>query len=309
MPYRGVNLSGAEFGDVLPGVEGVDYTFPTAAQVDYFTSKGMNTFRVGFKWERLQPAANGELVEAYATKLDALVAYATSKQATVILNPHNFARYYGVPVGSPQVPEAVFADVWRRLALRYGSNPLVMFNLVNEPHDLPTEQWVSSANAAILAIRTAGAANTIIVPGNAWTGAHSWSATSYGTPNSVAMLAITDPSNNVLFEVHQYLDESSGGGSGPCVSTTIGSERLAGFVKWLRDNGKKGFVGELAGRNDATCNAAVTDMLTSMMGASDVLVGWLWWGAGPWKDSYPFVIEPKNGVDRPAMAVIRPFLF
>ena len=215
-----------------------------------------------------------------------------------------------MPVGSAQVPEAVFADLWRRLALRYGANPHVMFNLVNEPHDLPTEQWVLAANAAIAAIRGASAANTIIVPGNAWTGAHSWSSTSYGTPNSVAMLAITDPSNNVLYEVHQYLDANSSGGSGPCVSATIGSERVAGFVRWLRDNGKKGFVGELAGRDDAMCNAAVTDMLTTMMGASDVLVGWLWWAAGPaWREGYPFVIEPKNGLDRPAIALLRPFLF
>jgi len=309
MPYRGVNLAGAEFGDVLPGVEGVDYTFPTTAEVDYFLSKGMNTFRLGFKWERLQPQANGELAEAYATKLDALVADATAKGATVILNPHNFARYYGVTVGSPSVPDAVFANLWQRLATRYGQNPRVMFNLVNEPHDIPTEQWVSAANAAIAAIRGAAAQNTIIVPGNGWTGAHSWSSASYGTPNSVAMLAITDPSNNVLFEAHQYLDANSGGGGGPCVSTTIGSERLAGFVQWLRDNGKKGFVGEFAGRNDATCNAAVTDMLTSMMGSSDVLVGWLWWAAGPWRADYPFVIDPKDGLDRPAMALLKPFLF
>ena len=175
------------------------------------------------------------------------MADATSKGATVILNPHNFARYYGVTVGSPSVPDAVFADLWRRLAARYGSNPRVMFNLVNEPHDIPTEQWVSAANAAIAAVRGASAQNTIIVPGNGWTGAHSWASSSYGTANSVAMLAITDPGNNVLFEVHQYLDANSGGGSGPCVSTTIGSERLAPFVKWLRDNGKKGFVGEFAG--------------------------------------------------------------
>lgn len=309
MPYRGVNLAGAEFGDTLPGVAGADYKFPNPNEVDYFIGKGMNTFRVGFKWERLQPQANGDLVQTYVAELDALVNYATARQTTVILNPHNFARYYGNTVGSTQVPNAVFADLWHRLATRYGQNPRVMFNLVNEPHDLPTEQWVGAANAAIAAIRSAGATNTIIVPGNAWTGAHAWTSNSYGTPNSVAMLDITDPGNNVLFEVHQYLDANSGGASGPCVSGTIGSERLAGFVKWLRDNGKKGFVGEFAGRNDDMCNAAVTDMLTYMHANSDVLVGWLWWAAGPGWGDYVFSLEPKDGADRPAMALIKPFLF
>ena len=70
MPYRGVNLAGAEFGTALPGTEDRDYKWPTSSEVDYFVSKGMNTFRIGFKWERLQPVANGELAGPYLAKLD-----------------------------------------------------------------------------------------------------------------------------------------------------------------------------------------------------------------------------------------------
>ncbi len=310
LPWRGVNLAGGEFGNVLPGTEGRDYKWPTASEVDYYLGKGMNTFRIGFKWERLQPKAGGELESAYLAKLDAIVTYATSKGAAVILNPHNFARYYGNPVGSTQVPSSVFADLWRRLALRYASNGHVMFNLVNEPNNMPTEQWVNAANAAIAAIRAAGASNLIHVPGNGWTGAHSWADDYYGTPNAKAMLDIVDPGNNLVFEVHQYLDPNSGGASDQCVSTTIGSERLAPFLAWLRANGKKGFVGEFAGGNNATCNAAVEDMLTAMMSASDVLVGWQWWAAGPaWNNNYPFSLDPKeDGKDRPQMSLLVPHL-
>src|SRR6201999_429411 len=109
--------------------------------------------RIGFKWERLQPSAYGGLEAPYLARLDGLVRYATSHGGNVILNPHNFARYYGDTVGSSKVPNAVFADFWGRLGTRYASNPRVMFNLVNEPHDLPSEQWVSAANSAIAAIR------------------------------------------------------------------------------------------------------------------------------------------------------------
>jgi endoglucanase len=307
-PYRGVNLAGGEFGDALPGQENVDYTWPTSSEVDYYLSKGMNTFRVGFKWERLQPTANGELVAAYLAKLDGLVTYITAHGARAILNPHNFARYYGSLVGSAQVPDAVFADLWRRLATRYGSNERVIFNLVNEPNTMPTEQWVSAANAAIAAIRGAGATNELHVPGNGWTGAHSWTSSSYGTPNSIAMLDIVDPGNHMVYEVHQYLDTDAGGTSDQCVSTTIGSERLQAFVDWLRVHGKKGFVGEFAGGDNPTCNAAVADMLTAMSGASDVLEGWLWWAAGPWWGNYPFSLEPKNGQDQPQMKLLLPHL-
>jgi endoglucanase len=308
LPYRGVNLAGGEFGTALPGSEGIDYTWPTAPEVDYFVSKGMNTFRIGFKWERLQPTAGGELASGYVAKLDALVAHATSKGASVILDPHNFARYYGIPVGSSTVPASVFADLWRRLALRYADNPRVIFNLVNEPHTMPTEQWVGAANAAIQAIRAAGASNLIHVPGNAWTGAHSWNASYYGTPNAQAMLDIVDPSDRIVFEVHQYLDTDSSGSSDQCVSATIGSERLAPFVAWLRANGKKGFVGEFAGGNNSVCNAAVKDMLAAMMDASDVLVGWLWWAAGRAWRNYPFSLHPSGDQDQPQMTLLLPYL-
>jgi endoglucanase len=310
VPYRGVNLDGGEFGSAIPGVDGVDYRFPTTAEIDHFVAKGMNTFRIAFTWERLQPSAKGEFVAAYVAHLDELVAHATAKNAFVILHPQNFGRYYGNVVGSSAVPNEVFADFWSRMAKRYGANSRVMFNLENEPHDLPTEQWVGAANAAVTAIRATGATNTLIVPGNGWTGAWTWSSTSYGTPNSVAMLDVTDPADNMLYEVHQYFDETSQGLGGVCVSGTVGSERLKPFVDWLKANHKKGFVGEFAGGTSATCASTVNDMLTYVNANADVLLGWSWWAAGPgWGDSYPLTLEPAaDGTDRPQMAWLAPFL-
>lgn len=308
MPFRGVNLAGAEFGTAIPGVEGRDYEFPTPAEVDYFVGKGMNTFRIAFLWERIQPTANGALASTYASKLDSIVAYATSKGAFAIIEPHNFARYYGSVVGTTTVPNGVMADLWKRLATRYAANPRVMFNLMNEPRDMPTEQWVSAANASISAIRQAGATQAIHVPGNGWTGAHSWTSNWYGTANSVAMLKITDPVDNVYFEVHQYLDADSGGGGSSCVSATIGVERMKGFIDWLRANKKKGFLGEFAGTNTSVCQSAVKNMLDNLMQNTDVMVGWAWWAAGPAWGEYQLTIEPKAGVDRPQMAWLKPYL-
>lgn len=308
LPYRGVNLAGAEFGDDLPGVEGSDYGFPTNAEIDYFVARGMNTFRIPFKWERLQPSLYGTFTATYFAKLDAVVVYATKKGAHVVLEPHNFARYRGSLIGSQAVPNAAFADLWKRLATPYAKNARVFFNLVNEPHDMPTEQWVAGANAAIAAIRAAGAKNLIHVPGNAWTGAHAWEKTHYGTSNAVAMLGIVDPADNHVFEVHQYLDTNSGGASDQCVSATIGSERLASFVAWLRKHGKKGFVGEFAGGKNALCRSAVADMVTYMESQSDVLAGWLWWAGGPKWGNYPFLLDPSPTGDSPHMALLAPHL-
>ncbi len=308
LPFRGINLSSAEFGAALPGIFGKDYTFSKPAEIDYYLSKGFNTFRIGFKWERMQPVAHGELDATYFRRLEELVTYATSRGASVILNPHNFARYYGTPVGSSKVPSAVFADFWGRMATAYASNGNVMFNLVNEPHDMPTEQWVDAANDAIAAIRLAGATNIIVVPGNAWTGAHAWSSGYYGTPNAVAMLEIVDPLNRVFFEVHQYLDADSSGGSGTCISKTIGSERLANFVAWLRQTGRKGFLGEFAGGNNPTCRDAVEDMLQFMNESADVMAGWAWWAGGPWWGDYKFTLHPDKNGDRPQLSFLTSWL-
>lgn len=111
----------------------------------------------------------------------------------------------------------------------------------------------------IQAIRETGATNKILVPGNGYTGAHSWYATYYGSANAIVMLNITDPGNNMVYEVHQYLDGDSSGTdqSGTCVSTTIGAERLTEFTNWLKTNNKKGFLGEFAGGNNAQCGTAI----------------------------------------------------
>ncbi|MBS2014123.1 MAG: glycoside hydrolase family 5 protein [Deltaproteobacteria bacterium] len=307
--YRGVNLNGPDFGSALPGTHGVDYVFPDASDVDYFVGKRMNTFRVAFRWERLQRNARRTFDAAYSKELATLVKTVTARNGYVVLNPQNFARYYGNVIGSSAVPNAVFADLWKRLAQQYKSNPRVLFGLMNEPNTMPTEQWVSAAKAAVSAIRSTGARNVILVPGNGWSGAHSWNDDWYGTPNAVALLGISDPANNLLFEAHQYLDSDSSGQSDTCVSSTIGRERLAPFVAWLRANRRRGFIGELAGGRNATCYEAIADMVGYITSQSDVLVGWTWWAAGPWwPASYPFTLEPLDGIDRPQMNVLSPFL-
>ena len=103
-----------------------------------------------------------------------IVAYASSKGAKVIIEPHNFARYYGSHGRLGAGAERGLRRLLEARRGRYASDSHVMFNLVNEPHDINSEQWVGAANAAIAAIRAAGAHNTVVVPGNAWTGAHAW---------------------------------------------------------------------------------------------------------------------------------------
>jgi endoglucanase len=321
--YTGVNLSGAEFGQTsLPGNYNQHYIYPTQAEVDYFQSKGMNAIRLPFRWERLQRSANAAFHTTEFNRFHGFVSAATAKGMFVILDPHNFARYFPDPgnyqssaqglVGTA-VPNAVFADFWSRLATIYRTNTHVIFNLMNEPNSMPTEQWVSAANAAIAAIRAAGATNLILVPGNAWTGAWTWSANWYGTPNAQAMLNIVDSANHYAYDVHQYLDSDGSGSSPGIVSPTIGAERVAGFTQWLRANQRRGFLGEFAVANSTIGGGigdeAINNLLSHLEQNSDVWLGWAWWSAGPWWGDYMFSLEPiDDDTDRPAMNVLDNFI-
>lgn len=154
--------------------------------------------------------------------------------------------------------------------------------------------------AAINGIRAAGATTQyIFVEGNAYTGAWDW------TDNNDNLSGLTDPQDKIIYEMHQYLDSDSSGTSETCVSATIGKERLESATTWLKNNKKKGFIGEFAGGVNAVCESAVEGMLAYMSENSDVWTGAEWWAAGPWWGSYMYSLEPTDG---PAYSTYLPIL-
>jgi endoglucanase len=316
LPYRGVNLASAEFGPESEGVYGTDYVYPIPAYVEgydspaYYVNKGMNTFRLPFLWERLQPTLDGAFDATELERLTTTVDYLTSMSAHVIVDPHNYARYSGDIIGSSAVPSASFADFWSRLADQFRSNPYVVFGVMNEPHDMDVSVWVTAANAAIAAIRDTGATNLVLVPGSRWTGAHSWYNSDLdGAANSSALLDIYDSGDNMAVEVHQYLDAEMSGTESTCQSATIGSESLYNFTGWLTTYGMHGFLGEFGGGANATCQAAIDDILNYLEAYSDVWVGWTYWAGGPiWPVDYMTSLEPSGDADTAQMDTLEPHL-
>lgn len=306
---KGVNLAGAEFGEsVVPGVYEEHYIYPAQSEVDYFKSKKMNVIRLPFLWERLQPSLNQGFDQTEFDRLNQFVTEATAKNMYVILDPHNYARYRGNVIGTAQAPASAFADLWSRLANTYKGNAYVIFGLMNEPHTMATEDWLTAANAATSAIRDTGASNLILVPGNAWTGASTWSDSWYGTPNATVLLDFVDPGNNYAIEVHQYFDADHSGKS-PACATTNGAEKLESFTTWLASNNKRGFLGEFAGANNAACQQAIESALRHIDNNREYWLGWTWWAAGPWWGPYMYSIAPpENGGDAPQMSWLAPFL-
>ncbi|WP_158595940.1 cellulase family glycosylhydrolase [Oleomonas cavernae] len=301
----GISFSGGESTNPpSPDDElGTHYFYPTHAELDYYLDKGLNVIRVAFLWDRIQPTPSGALSASELALLDDIVNYATSRGVKVVLDAHNRGSAYGSTIGSPELPISAFADFWSRMAQHYAANENVMFGLMGEPI-MDASAWLQAANAAIAAIRAAGATQTVLVPGVDWDSALGWIVTDNAP---VIGTGVVDPADNYVFEVHQYMDADGGGMQPDTVSATIGVDRIRAVTEWARANGQKLFLGEVGANSDTLATTALTNMLAYMAQNSDVWVGVTYWEAGT-SYRYYFTISPVDGVDTPQMDVLESFI-
>ncbi len=312
-PYRpvgyhpGVNLAVAEFGkgDEL----GKTYAYPGTAEFAYFHSKGMRVVRIPFLWERVQPVVRGDLRPADVAELDRCVAQANQLGLAVLLDVHNYGgrtvagKHCFVGMDA-ELSGADFNDLWVRLAKRYQDRPLVWFGLMNEPHQHSAQLNAQLMQAAVDAIRATGARNLITVPGTAYTGAHSW----ISSGNAAAFETFKDPGDNVVFEVHQYLDQDHSGSHAEAVPGA-GAKRLTAFTAWAKAHHVRALLGETGWSQQPAAMQEGEAELAAMDHDRDVWLGFTYWAAGPWWGTYMYSLEPefpKGGapVDKPQMSVV-----
>ncbi|KAJ4415279.1 hypothetical protein N0V82_007441 [Gnomoniopsis sp. IMI 355080] len=291
--FFGASESGAEFGTgAIPGVYGTDFIFPDTSAIQTLMDMGMNSFRIPFLMERLAQSTMTATLDAdYLANLTTVVKYITDAGSYAVLDPHNYARYDGSIISST----SDFKTFWTNVATEFADDAKVIFDCNNEPHDMTTDtQTAELMQACIDGVRAAGATTQyIFVEGTSYTGAWTWTTSG----NSDNMGNLTDTVDNLLvYEMHQYLDSDGSGTSSTCVSTTIGKERVEAATTWLKDNGKIGIIGEFAGGANADCETAVEGLLDYLSENSDVWMGALWWGAGPWWADYIYSMEPPSGV-------------
>ena len=177
-----------------------------------------------------------------------------------------------------------------------------MFGLMNEPYAQTAEQWLTSTNAAIAAIRAAGAdTQTILVSGTDFDNASAWitsgNAAVFGT-------GVVDPDNNYAFEVHQYFDAYGTGLTAPVVSSEIGVERLEAVTNWAETYGAKLFLGEFGVDDDATSLSALSNTLAYMADHSDVWLGGTYYDVN--STSY-FSADPNGLTELAQMDVLQSY--
>jgi endoglucanase len=289
--YQGNNFSGAErgfgsaleesWGPAIPGVEDETYWWPTPTANTL--PPGMNIVRLPFQWERVQPVLSQELDPAYLAKLRATANAWRDLGANVLLDVHNYAYYKvngrgttepGQHIGSAEVPIGAFADLWRRLAHEFGSTSTsapFIFGLMNEPHDIEVETWVEAAQAAVDAIRAAGAKNTIFVPGADWTTANDFSWSS----NRTLLQTVHDPLDNFAIEVHQYYD-------GVCTPDGY-VEKLKPFEDWAVANQRQAYLGELDVHETEVCHEAFAKLIDHLHARAAGKPNGVWIGYSYWQ--------------------------
>lgn len=302
----GLNLSGAGFaGQVLPGVNGTHYIFPVEAYFSQWSARGIKLVRFPVLWERLQPQLNAPFDATYAALIDRTFGYAQKYGIKIIFDLHNYMRYRGDVIGTAAVPYSSYKDVMSRIARRWSSHPaLYAYDIMNEPHDAMT-QWPIAAQQAIDAVRAIDTVHPIMIEGNGWAEATRWPQW------NDALLGLSDPANNLIFQAHVYFDGEGGGGAYTSTSAAArgddyGVERVRPFVEWLKRNGKRGMIGEFGiPDNDARWNVIMGRMLAYL---KQNCIPATYWAAGPGWGNYNLSVEPINGVERPQWATLKAYL-
>ena len=285
--------------------------------LDYFKAKGLYLVRFPFRWERIQPTMNGELNATELAKMKKFVKAAEDRNIQILLDMHNFGRYcvycdgqssqnnqYAI-IGNARCTVDNFCDVWKKLAKEFKDYKNIWgYDIMNEPYEmLASTPWVNIAQACINAIRTIDTKTTIIVSGDEFSSARRWKECSDN------LKTLTDPSNNLIFQAHIYFDSDSSGNynkgydeDGATVQT--GVARLKPFVDWLKENNKRGFVGEYGipdtdGRWMDILDAALKYLQENGINGT-------YWSAGPRWGDYPLSVQPTNNYtqDRPQLSTL-----
>ncbi|KAK0376054.1 cellulase [Colletotrichum limetticola] len=300
---RGVAISGADFGCEIDG------SCPTGkvqlplsslgggdgeGQMNHFVQNDkLNMFRLPVGWQFLvNNQLGGQLNAANLGKYDQIMQKCLATGAHCMLDIHNFARWNGGIIGQGGPTDDQFVSLWTQLATKYKDNANVVFEVMNEPHDLDVKLWAATCQKVVTAIRGAGATSQmILLPGTNFNSAEFL----VSSGSAEALAAITNPdgtTDNLIIDVHKYLDQDNSGTHRPCTTDNVESFRTV--AEFLRAKGRKGLVSETGASSDASCFTSFCAQNTFINQNSDVFIGLVGWAAGSFSTDYVLSLTPKK---------------
>lgn len=78
-------------------------------------------------------------------------------------------------------------------------------------------------------------------------------------------------------------------------SSTVGADRVSSATTSGVQTARLGAIGEFAGAANSQCKTAITGLLQHVKSNSDVWMGAVWWGGGPWWRTYIYGNDPLTG--------------
>ncbi|KAF8217747.1 carbohydrate-binding module family 1 protein/Glycoside hydrolase family 5 protein [Mycena galopus ATCC 62051] len=304
--FTGVNIPGFDFGCDTSGDCNVGAAYPPLTQyygadgvgqmTHFVNDDGYNTFRLPVAWQYLVNYVLGDPLDATNMAIyDALVQACLATGAYCIIDIHNYARWDGAIIGQGGPTNEQFAATWGEIAAMYKDTPKVIFGIMNEPHDIPDiNLWAGSVQAAVTAIRNAGATTQmILLPGNDYTSAETF--ISNGSADALNKVVNPDGSiTGLIMDVHKYLDSDNSGTHSECVTNNI-DDAWAPLAQWLRCNGRQAFNTETGGGyDDPTCFVYMCQQIAYQAQNSDVFLGYVGWAAGNFYQGYVMSELPTN---------------
>jgi hypothetical protein len=190
---------------VLRGVDFTDLDWssaPSLSQEPFIQARswGANVVRVSLVENYLVSGMCG-YSSNYSSEVAHVVNWVTSLGMVALLDLH-LSSVDCLPIAAQQMPDTNSITFWDELATQYRSNPLVAFNLFNEPHDISDSVWLNGGTAQDFVpyqaigmqelyntIRSDDASNLVFLDGNDW-----------GSTVPSALLAGT----NLVYSVHAY---------------------------------------------------------------------------------------------------------
>ncbi|RFU31855.1 hypothetical protein B7463_g4482, partial [Scytalidium lignicola] len=303
--YAGVNIAGFDFGCGTDGTCDTTQAYPPLSslggpdgigQMQHFvTDDNLNVFRLPVGWQYLvNNQLGGNLDQGNLANYDQLVQGCLATGAHCLIDIHNYARWNGQVIGQGGPTNDQFASLWSQIAEKYANNSNIIFGVMNEPHDLTVSTWATSVQAAVTAIRQAGATTQmILLPGTDYTSAANFISNGSGA----ALLGVKNPdgtTTGLIFDVHKYLDSDNSGTSTECVTNNIDSA-FQPLATWLRQNGRQAFNTETGGGNTASCETYLCQQIQFVNDNSDVYLGYIGWSAGSFDQTYALVETPTGG--------------
>ncbi|KAF6800239.1 glycoside hydrolase family 5 protein [Colletotrichum sojae] len=301
--FLGVAISGGDFGCEINGNCPLDKVqLPLSSlgggdgegQMNHFAQNDkLNMFRLPVGWQFLvNNQLGGQLDANNLGRYDQVMQKCLATGAHCMLDIHNFARWNGGIIGQGGPTDDQFVSLWTQLAQKYKDSDKVVFELMNEPHDLDVKLWAATCQKVVTAIRNAGATKQmILLPGTNFNSAEFL----VSSGSAEALAAITNPdgtTDGLIIDVHKYLDEDNSGTHKPCTTNNVESFRTV--AEFLRAKGRKALVSETGASSDASCFTAFCAQNTFINQNSDVFIGLVGWAAGSFDTNYVLSLTPKK---------------